>query len=1140
VLWLQKRNDNSVNTHFVGTVFLLVVFTFSGYSQHSVLSSGSWYKVSVKENGIHKMDYNFFKSLGVNPDQIDPKNIKLFTGNTGMLPQLNSAPRLVDLQEQPIFMAGEADGKFNSDDYVLFYGLGSDEVSYDLSRKIFSYKNNLYADKNFYFITIGSDPGKRLTISESISTASPIINQFDDFGYYENDKFNSQSSGRDWFGELFDSTPEMTIRFSIDGMVANSSIKLVSSVMAKAFDGASFKVFLNDNPLIEQVIGSVPNTSYGLKGRKAIDTVTFNATAVGAPSRTNQDFKFQYNKTSTVTSLGYLDYMLFSFTRKLALYGNQTIFRSAQSVANPAATFEISSVPSDALVWDVTNPFKPTIQTLVNTLGKISFTTSTQYLKTFVVFKNDGLSVPLFEGTVANQDLHALGDLDFLIITHPLFKTEADRLAAHRTTHDKLSTRVVTVGEIYNEYAGGKQDITAIRDFVKDVYYRGNKRLSNILLFGRCSYDYRDLGPYNTNFVPTYESINSLGPLETYSSDDYYTFMEPLEGEWGEYPTQDHTMDLGVGRLSVTTLEEAQRVVDKLIGYDTSSAVGNWQTQFVFVADDGDYNIHQGQAEQLAATVNNKYPEFNTQKIYLDAFKQITRPSGQISPETKTAINKAVKEGAVIVNYTGHGSEQVWMQERVLDDDVIKEWKNGPRYPLFVTATCEFGRHDNPSLISSGEKILLQKNGGGIGLVTSARPVYSSTNFSLNQAFYNALFVKSSGRYRTLGEIFKDTKNNSISGISNRNFSLLGDPSMRLAFPQYQTIASLVKTKNNSDTIRALSSVVVIGEIRNGTQKATDFSGTIEISLLDKETTLNTLGDENPVFAYTARNNALFKGMATVTKGGFKAEFIVPKNIDQQIGNAKLSMFAMASNGMQANGSLTTIKLGLTEVSTAVDTSAPEIKLFMGDSSYIDGGLVGPNTSLVAKLSDASGINISSRTEGKNLTVVLDDTATYVVNRYYLADKDTYKKGTVTFPLEGLSKGKHTIKFSASDTYNNSSTASIDFVVTDGNGIVVDQFYNYPNPFNSDTEEASIQFVHSRPGEDLEASLQIYDLHGQLHVSQQFTIPSSPYRVILTTWDGAGPSENKLSAGVYLALLTVRSLLDGSKNEQSTRLIILN
>ena len=1126
--------------------FRLVVFAFaagiiiSGHAQNSVLNSGKWYKLSVKENGIYKIDYNFLKNTGINPDQIDPKNIKLYSSSNGMLPQLNSATRINDLQELSIFVAGEADGKFNGEDYILFYGLSSDELLFDTKRNVFNYKNNLYSDKNFYFLTVGEDQGKRLSNSENLPTLAPVVNQFDDVGYYETDKFNSQSSGRDWFGEAFDANPEITVRFATTGIVENTPIKLVSSVMAKAFDGASFKLFLNDNQVGEQVVGAVPNTSYGLKGRKVADTISINSTAVGAPTRTNQDFKFQYVKTSTATSLGYLDYFLFSFKRKLALYGSQTIFRAGQSTQNITATFEISSTPSASFVWDITDSFNASLQNAINSSDKTTFTTNTQRLKTFVVFKNEGLNAPAFEGAVVNQNLHALTDLDFIIITHPNFKTEAQRLADHRVAHDKLATKVVTVGEIYNEYSGGKQDVTAIRDFIKGLYNRSNKRLANVLLFGRCSYDYRDLGSTNTNFVPTYESVNSLSPLETYSSDDYYTFMEPNEGEWLEYPAQEHTMDIGVGRLTVTSLAEAQNVVDKLIEYDDSDIVGTWQKQVVFVADDGDFNIHQGQAEQLASTVNSKYSEFNTNRIYLDAFKQIERPSGQISPDTKAAINKAVKEGAVILNYTGHGSEQVWMQERVLDEEAIKSWKNISRYPLFVTATCEFGRHDNPFLISSGEKILLEKRGGGIGLVTSARPVYSSTNFSLNQAFYESLFIKADGKYRTLGAIFKDTKNKSVSGVSNRNFALLADPSMKLAFPEYQAIVSSAKTKNNSDTLRALSTVIVKGEIRSGTQKATSFSGTIEIDLLDKETTLNTLGDENPVFSYTDRSNTLFRGKATVKQGDFQAEFIVPKNIENQVGNAKLSLFASTATGLQASGSSTSIKLGLNETNLSADTRPPTIVLFMGDTSYVNGGLVGPNTTLVAKLNDFSGINISSRGDGNNLLAVVDDTATYVVNKYYIADKDNYKAGTLSFPMEGLSKGKHTIRLSASDTYNNTSTATIDFVVTDGTGIVIDQFYNYPNPFNSDREVATFQFVHSRPGEDLEASLQIFDLHGQLQDAKEFSILGSSYRVLLNEWNGNGSAGNKLSSGVYVARLSVRSLLDGSKTEKSTRLIILN
>ncbi|MBK7649554.1 MAG: hypothetical protein IPJ20_00805 [Flammeovirgaceae bacterium] len=364
-------------------------------------------------------------------------------------------------------------------------------------------------------------------------------------------------------------------------------------------------------------------------------------------------------------------------------------------------------------------------------------------LKEFVVFKSDKAKAPVFEGKVSNQNLLGMAAPQLLIITHPDFLSEAQRLANHRQSVSGIVSKVVTTNQIYNEFSGGKQDVTAIRDFIKMLYNDTNAQLKNVLIFGRGSYDYKNRVLGNTNYVPIYESRNSLSPLETYASDDYYSFLETTEGEWSESPVQNHTLDIGIGRLPVKTLEEATRVVDKLIEYDLNpSSFGPWQNEILFVADDGDFNIHNSQADQLANSVELLNPKYHTQKFFLDSFEQVTKPTGQRSPDAAKALDLSVRKGSLIVNYTGHGSERVWMDERILDEKVIESWKNGPRYPLFVTATCEFGRHDDPFQITSGELTLLQKKGGSIGLVTSSRPVNSSTNFTLNKAFTNRSLQK--------------------------------------------------------------------------------------------------------------------------------------------------------------------------------------------------------------------------------------------------------------------------------------------------------------------------------------------------------------------------------------------------------------
>lgn len=1104
----------------------------------SVLSSGKWVKFSVHQDGVVKIDYTLLRNAGVNPDQINPKNIKIFSGCYGMLPQSNSSSRKEDLTEVPIFIAGETDNTFNSSDYILFFAKGPDQNEFDVDKQIFRYENNLFTDKNFYFLTISDNNGKRITTTETLNGTFPVIETFDDFAFYETEKYNLLKSGRHWFGEQFDASTEATVRFNISGMVDNHEIKLVSHVMAQSITNTSFQVSVNNVPILTQPINAIPNSSYGIKGRVKADTIKFSSTTVGAAAQQNLDIKYQFTKGSPGISVGYLDFFILSFKRKLGLYGDQTIFRSSESMINETSSFEITSSINGALVWDITNPDDVKNQSFNTSGSKLQFSTSSNTLRTFTVFNPANLKAPAFEGNIENQNLHQLPSPELIIITNTELLSQAQRLAAHRQTHSGISAKVVTVDKIYNEYSGGKQDVTALRDFIRDLYTQPGSSLKNVLLFGRGSYDYKNRVLGNTNFVPIYESRNSLSPLETYSSDDYFGFMEEAEGDWPESPAQNHTLDIGVGRLPVKTLEEASIVVDKLIEYDLKIISAEpWQSELLFIGDDGDFNIHQNQADQLANSIELYDPSFNTKKFYLDSFDQENRPSGQYSPAASKALDLAIRKGSLIVNYTGHGSEQVWMDERILDENIISQWKQAPRYPLFVTATCEFGRHDDPFQITSGEKTLLQKKGGAIGLLTTARPVNSSTNFTLNKAFYESLFTKENNQFRNLGKIFRDTKNKSTSGVANRNFSLLADPSMNLALPENKIIIDEIKTTTGSTQLKPLSTVMVKGHIEKNNLTNNNFTGDLSLTLFDGPIDQVTKGDENPPFNFTERSNLLFRGRAAVDRGSFQLEFIMPRNTPVNLVVGKFSALASTRNAEYAAGSSFHNTVGGLEETAPADTSPPLIRLFLGDTTFINGGKVGPNTKIVAILSDNSGINISSMPTGNDITTQVDQNEPAILNAYYESKTGSYKIGTLTYPLDGLAKGRHTLSLSASDTYNNRTTANVDFVVTDGSEIQIEEFSNYPNPF---TETTTLEFTHSRPGEDLEAFLTIHDMTGKLILIRQFEVLASQYRVKLSDWDGRANDGSKLSCGIYVGKLSIRSLLDGSKNEQITKLIILN
>lgn len=1118
--------------------FLMVVLlaSFTASAQQSVLATGTWHKLGIESKGVYRINQSVFRSLGF-PANADPRKIKIYTHSSGMLPQLNSTPRPQDLVECAIYVEGEADGVFNSQDYILFYAEGPDKISVDMDTQTFRYEKHLYAKENFYFITLSENNGKRIGISPNLGSSFPLIQEFDNYWYHEVNQYNILKSGREWYGERFELNTEQTLRFPLSNITANSPIKLISDVMSQSFNNTSFNVFINGSQVGQHTIAAIPNTQYGIKGRHALDVFQTTSDAVSATNRSEQEVRYQFIKSAS-NDVGYLNNCLLQVKQQLQIYGNQTSFRSIASTQQTESTFQIGQATSQTQVWDVTNPTEALLQESSINASTIRFGTNTTNLKEFIVF-NANASTPRLAGKVTNQNLHGLTTPHLLIITHPEFRNEAMRLKAHRESHNSLDVVVVTTEEVYNEFSGGKQDITALRDFTKYLYDKQEDKLNALLLFGKCSYDYNDVLVDNKNFVPTYQSRNSLHPLLTYSSDDFFTFLEDHEGEWGEVTSENHTLDIAVGRIPVKSVQEATNVVNKLIYYDTDSKrFGKWRTNIVFVADDGDFNIHQSQADQMARTIDQNHGQFNTSKIYLDAFPQIPGAGGTVSPEAKKKIEQAVYDGALVINYTGHGSERQWAQERILDEIQIQTIKN-KRLPLLVTATCEFGRQDDPVFPSGGELFILQPNGGAIGLVTTARPVSSSTNFELNQAFYDAFFQKENGFNLSLGEIFRRTKNNSISGVANRNFSLIGDPSMHLAIPEHTLNVNSITTSSGDTTLKALSTVTITGDVVNyQNEKLDSFNGIVEATVFDKETAFQTLGNENTPFAYKQWFNAIFRGRARIDNGSFTFEFIVPKNIAYAIDVGKLSLYAFDEHeNSEAAGSSTDFTVGSSEPDVAADTNPPDIKLFLHDPTFADGGITNSTPVLVAHLTDESGINISGYGIGNSIIAILDDHESLILNEYYVAEINDYSKGTIEFALPKMEPGTHTLTLRAWDTHNNPGVARINFVVSGTSSLTIESFRNYPNPV---TETTQLYFTHNQAGNDLEARLAIHDRTGQSLLEYDFAIPASTYEVNLLEWTVYDNSGKKLPPGLYLARLIVRSLADGSKNERVTKLIIVN
>lgn len=1117
--------------------YLLYVFlsltTLIAVGQNSVLNTGQWFKVSVQSDGIYQIDFSLLRSLGADPNTINPATIKVFGHTNGMLPQANSAIRQKDLLEIAVLVTGESDGKFNNGDKILFYGQGPDAHCYVPTKETFWYENHLYSDKNYYFITFGGSNGKRIAQQENLPGSFPLVNQYLDMVQFEEDKENILHSGREWFGFLFDQQTEATIQFGITDVVENSTITMVSKVMGRFYEPASFKIFYNSVEVGTQAISVVTNSTYGLKGRMKSDTLRFNSSTVGASTNASHKIKYQFIKTGTEHSIGYHDNFLVSIKRKLALDGDQMTFTLTDAVANAQSSVEIAAVV-DPAVWDVTDPFLAKNQKHNFSTGKATFGLATEGIKRIAVFNEQkAMPIPEKEEVVSNQNLQGINGAAMLIISHPDFLTEAERLATHRLSHDGLEVVVVTPQQVYNEYSGGKQDVVALRDFVRDVYLKSNSNLKYVLLFGRGSYDYKDRALGNTNFVPVYESRNSLSPLETYSSDDFFGFLEEHEGMWSETSSFNHTLEVGVGRIPVRTVEDAAAIVDKLVEYDTHpKGRGQWKTDLVFVADDGDYNTHQGQANSLAIQAEALNPAMHSKKVYLDLYPQEQKSFGQISPVATNFLYRAFHEGALIINFTGHGSEQLWMQERILDPIFVVTTRNRFQYPFLITATCEFGRIDDPMIISSAEKLLVRKSAGTIGLVTTSRPVNSSSNFAINSDFYESFLNDNTSKGKPIGTVFKTTKNRGNLGVSNRNFSLLGDPSMTIGPSQTDVVVTGLTNAQSEATINGLTEYSIKGEIQKSNVLQTGFNGQVDIRIFGKPTLLTTKGDENPVFQFSEHINLIYHGSANVASGKFETKFLTSELSEVNQSSGKMILYAVDENNEEAIGSHP-IVVG-TSNSVMTDNTPPSISLFINDTTFINGGISNEDPMLIAKLKDNNGFDISGR-ETRLMTATLDDDTTFNVTNYFVNDVGQYKNGTVSFQLFGLAQGPHHIQFSAFDFLGNKSISMVEFVVGEQNQLEISKLGGWPNPFS---ESANIGFFHNRSGEDLEGRLTILNIHGQPMRNIEFEAPSSFFNTKITVWDGSDENGTKLASGMYILRLSVRSLQDGSKSESFGKLIL--
>ena len=1112
------------------------------HTERSVLASGQWFKFALDQTGIYKVTRQDLVNMGMGTP-ISSSQIALFGNGGKMLPESNAEPRSDDLREIPIMMMDGGDGTFDEGDYFVFYGESPHTVYYDTAHSRFAHRINIYADSSYYFVTSSAGAGEKKrvqTVDNSVLLANRTVDEYTHFAFHDVDLYNIGSSGKDWFGDLFDVTTQRAYSFRVPGAKA-ATARLSLAAAGVTNSTAKMEIMVSNNPVGDLYIR--PNNSNIM--------ATLNQGHFSfVPGGENLTVSLTFSKPLT-TSTAYLDWIEVEVPCNLRMHSAQFGFCNPSTVgAGNVTRFTIAGANANTYVWDVTDPGQTVRYALTGSGSNAYFQTTTDELRSFYAF--DGTSylsvTPI--GSVSNQNLHATNTVDMVIVSHPDFLAQANRLAEHRRSNDGLSVKVVTTEQVYNEFSGGSQDPIAIRDYMKMIYDRTNKEYPKyLLLVGRPSYDMRGRNEGTKIFVPNcqYYATENISETSFFSNDDNLGLLDDNESSSGY-----GLFDIAIGRFPCSTVSEATVAVDKSILYTRRqnlvaegstqiSNFGDWRNMMAFVADD-DMNEFADNCEDFYKIVSEKDHNINFDKIYLDAFQQVSNAGGQRYPEATAAINSRMERGCLMMTYVGHSGKDGWAAERVLENSDISKWSNKYNMPLLLSLSCTFSYYDRPAL-SPGELALHNGKGGPCAVLAATREAWSLPNHRYGIHIFRHLVDSTLLQTPSIGELNIYAKNQyGGANTSLAMFALLGDPSMPLAVPTYTLVTDSINhhaVGTVTDTIRALSKVTVSGRVvGDNLQTLTDFNGTIFPSVYDKPVRTATLANDpgNEPYEFDVQKSVLFRGNCSVKNGHYTFSFYVPKDIDYSYGNGKISSYARSSNA-DAAGAFTDFIIGGTDTNGLNDKEGPVIDLYLNDENFVDGGIVGPSPTLIAKIKDNFGINTTGNGIGHDLTAILDDATTsqIVLNDYYETEKDSFNMGTVRYNLKDLSVGRHTIKVRAWDINNNPSESELAFEVVSDQKLELDHVLNYPNPFTTHTE---FFFEQNQNGGMFDIQVQVYTISGKLVK----TINTSQYiegnRCAGIPWNGLDDYGDKIGKGVYMYKVRVRNQ-NNEVAEKIEKLVIL-
>lgn len=1107
------------------------------YAAHSVLAQGRWVKIGIQADGVYRLTRSDLQRMGFN----DPSRVKLYGyGGHVQDEEIKADTDFDDLEEIPLY---------RDDRGVLFFGKGLVTWSKPDYRGKATHRVNTYARQACYFLTEGDAPQTIRLIKEEAGTGKSLNYTLANL-LYKKEEFSWYQTGRNFYEAAnFAHSGSRTYQIPVVDPVVSSKgyLKIYftaanrtsDSYVQPTVDGRSLNTIRISQLSSEYMAAQEGTGNYTLETLRegtAGTEVTLSYTA-GADAR-----------------LGYIE---LCYRRQLLMRDPYLYIRHYETTS---ANFMIESNGRSGLkVWRLGRSGVPMVEMQGTWSGSTyQVPVSDPTLEYVAVDVNADYPSPTIIGEVGNQDLHAMGAADMVIIIPASGKLygQAERLAEAHRTLDGLRVTIVRADQVYNEFSSGTPDATAYRRMMKMLYDRAAEEEDMpryLLLFGDGLWDNRMVtdatqGLNPDDYLLCYESENSLSHTVGYVMEDYYGLLD--DGEGVKNLTLEKT-DLGVGRFPVTTVADAKIMVDKTIDYMENRNAGAWKNEICVMGDDGDNNDHMNKAKEIVDLVEQNYPAMQVNPIYWDAYKREAGSTNYAYPGVRADIEAQMEKGCLVMDYVGHGNPREFSHEKVLllnDFSAVKSNK----IPLWITAACDVTPFDM-MVDNIGERAVLNQSGAAVAFYGTTRTVYSSGNGPMNRFFmYHLLGRDENGRRNTIGDAVRLAKVQLLTvneggdkGENKLHFVLLGDPALKLGVPEYKLVIETINGKPVGEDkpfaeFKAGNIAQVTGYVADlENRMLSDYSGVLSATVYDSEseiTCLNNDGKAETSFVYTIRDKRLYSGSDSVRNGKFSMNFPIPMDIKYSGGTGRVVLYAIDNEKRrEANGYTENVYVGGSGDDLSGDKEGPKVTAYLNREDFVSGGTVNTTPYFVAMLEDESGINVTNTAVGHDLELVIDGepARTYILNDEYANDFGDYRKGQLAYVIPALSNGQHTLSFRAWDVMNNSSVITFDFNV---DSKLSPDFINLTCTDNPARTQTTFIVRYDRPGTPCDFMLEVFDFAGRKLWShtEQGTSTDGIYPV---TWNLTTSAGMPLSTGVYLYRVSVAT--EGSKMVSRTNKIVI-